>query len=122
MYILGISALYHDSAAALVKDGEIIAAVQEERFTRIKHDKSIPQHAIHYCLDFARIKESDIDEVVYYDDPIETLDRWLANVCAIGDERKNLLNFSYEAMFGEKIWIAEKIEQVLGGLERKENY
>ena len=118
MYILGISALYHDSAAVLVKDGEIIAGAQEERFTRIKHDKSLPRHAVQYCLDFAQIKGSDIDAVVYYDDPIATLDRWLANASAIGEERKNLLNFSYNAMFQEKLWIAEKIKQILGGLGR----
>lgn len=119
MYILGISALYHDSAAVLVKDGEIIAGAQEERFTRIKHDKSVPGYAIKYCLDFAQIKGSDIDAVVYYDDPIATLDRWLANASAIGEERKDLLNFSYKAMFQEKLWIAEKIKQILGGLGRR---
>ena len=55
MYILGISAFYHDSAACLIKDGEILAAAQEERFTRIKHDSSFPQKAIQYCLNEAKI-------------------------------------------------------------------
>ena len=59
MYVLGISALYHDAAAALIKDGEIIAAAQEERFTRIKHDQSVPQNAIHYCLGQAGIINYD---------------------------------------------------------------
>ena len=64
MYILGISALYHDAAAALICDGQIIAAAQEERFTRKKHDASIPFHAISYCMKQADICAVDIDEIV----------------------------------------------------------
>ena len=64
MYILGISAFYHDSAACLLKDGEIIAAAQEERFTRKKHDAGFPHHAIQYCLEEAEISASKIDNVV----------------------------------------------------------
>ena len=69
MYILGISALYHDAAAALIEDGRIIAAAQEERFTRKKHDMRIPVHAIRYCMDQAGIAPEDLECVVYYDDP-----------------------------------------------------
>jgi len=69
MYILGISAYYHDSAAALIKDGEIIAASQEERFTRIKHDASFPSSSIKYCLEAASITMNDIEQVVFYEDP-----------------------------------------------------
>ncbi|MCI8599216.1 MAG: hypothetical protein HFJ10_12395, partial [Lachnospiraceae bacterium] len=116
MYILGISTLYHDSAAALIKDGEIIAAAQEERFTRAKHDKSIPRNAIHYCMDFAHIEAENIDAVVYYDDPILTLDRFLANLTVIGDNQKDLLELSYDSMFQDKLWIAKKLEQAIGGL------
>ena len=67
-YVLGISAFYHDAAAALIKDGEIIAAAQEERFTRKKHDPSFPRNAIDYCLREARIGEEDIDLAVFHDD------------------------------------------------------
>ncbi len=63
MYILGISAFYHDSAAALIKDGEIIAAAQEERFTRKKHDSDFPQHAIDYCLHQDGIGPEQLDYV-----------------------------------------------------------
>ena len=63
MYILGISAFYHDSAACLLKDGEIVAAAQEERFTRKKHDAGFPTHAIQYCLTEAGIAAKDIDNV-----------------------------------------------------------
>ena len=67
--ILGISALYHDSAACLVRDGEIVAAAQEERFSRRKHDSRLPRHATDYCLAEAKISESEIDYVVFYDKP-----------------------------------------------------
>jgi carbamoyltransferase len=70
MYILGISAFYHDSAACLIKDGKIIAAAQEERFTRIKHDSSFPKNAIKYCLNEFDIKLKDIEKISFYDDPI----------------------------------------------------
>lgn len=69
MIILGISAYYHDSAATLIKDGEIIAAAQEERFTRIKQDSSFPVHAINYCLDEIGITVDNLDKIVFYDDP-----------------------------------------------------
>ena len=69
MYILGISAFYHDSAACVLKDGEIIAAAQEERFTRKKHDAGFPHHAILYCLKEAGIAASEIDNVVFYEKP-----------------------------------------------------
>ena len=69
MYILGISAFYHDSAACLIKNGEIIAAAQEERFTRIKHDAAFPSHAIRYCIEEAGIETSDIYNVVFYEKP-----------------------------------------------------
>ena len=69
MYFLGVSAFYHDSAAALVKDGEIVAAAQEERFTRKKHDSGFPERAIDYCLGAAGIGLADVDRVVFYDKP-----------------------------------------------------
>ena len=65
MYILGISAFYHDSAACLIKDGDIIAAVQEERFTRKKHDPSFPSHAIKYCLKEASLDGRDLSYVPF---------------------------------------------------------
>lgn len=68
-YILGISAFYHDAAAAMLKDGEIIAAAQEERFTRRKHDASFPKNAVNYCLREANIGEEDLDLVAFHNDP-----------------------------------------------------
>jgi carbamoyltransferase len=73
--VLGISAFYHDSAAALVQDGEIVAAAQEERFSRKKHDPRFPRHAVNYCLEEAFIEAADLDAVVFYDHPVLSLDR-----------------------------------------------
>ena len=69
--ILGISAFYHDSAAALVLDGEIVAAAQEERFSRIKHDSAFPSHAIEYCLREGGLSADDLDYVGFYDKPTD---------------------------------------------------
>ena len=64
--ILGISAFYHDSAACILKNGEIVAAAQEERFTRKKHDPSYPQNAINFVLDYANLKLSQVDQIVFF--------------------------------------------------------
>ncbi len=120
MYILGVSALYHDSAAVLIKDGEIIAAAQEERFTRIKHDASIPENAIRYCLNEAKIEAEDLEAVVYYDDPVLMLDRFLSNLISVKEEDVScLLDYSFESIFRDKMWIAENLKQVIGGLGKR---
>jgi carbamoyltransferase len=76
-YILGISAFYHDAAAALLRDGEIIAAAQEERFTRKKHDPGFPQHAVKYCLQEGGLGIRDLDSIVFYDKPLVKFERLL---------------------------------------------
>ena len=80
--ILGISAFYHDSAAALVVDGEIIAAAQEERFTRKKHDSSFPQHAVDYCLREAGITAEQLEYVGFYDKPLSKFERLIETYLA----------------------------------------
>jgi carbamoyltransferase len=70
MNILGLSCYYHDSAAALLVDGKVIAASEEERFSRIKHDNGFPAHAVHFCLDKAELKTNDIDYVAFYEKPL----------------------------------------------------
>lgn len=121
MYIMGISALYHDSAAAIVKDGEIIAAAQEERFTRIKHDKSIPKNAMKYCLKEAGISAEELEAVVYYDNPILTTDRFLENLKYAGKDTKDLLEFSYDSIFRDKLWVHKLIGKELDdfGIRKK---
>ena len=80
--ILGISAFYHDSAAALVVDGELVAAAQEERFTRKKHDERFPQHAIEYCLSEAGLTADQLDLVGFYEKPLLKFDRLLETYLA----------------------------------------
>ena len=82
MRLLGLSAFYHDSAAALIEDGDIVAAAQEERFTRKKHDPGFPAHAIRYCLDAAGTDLDDVDNVVFYDKPLIKFERLLETYLA----------------------------------------
>ena len=116
MNILGISCLYHDSAAVLLRDGEIIAAAQEERFTRIKHDFSVPENAIKYCLREGNITDKEIDYVVYYDKPLLTLDRYVKNILALDGKGKAVLANMCESVLGEKLWIHEKLRSGIGSL------
>lgn len=115
MNVLGISALYHDSAAALVRDGEIIAAASEERFTRKKADPSIPVQAIRYCLSKIGPKDA-IDYVVYYDNPFLTLDRWLENCIAVSPDNEQIIEKSFESTYADKLWVHELIRNAVGSL------
>jgi len=85
-YILGLSCFYHDSAAALIKDGRIIAAAEEERFTRIKNDRRFPHMAANYCLEEAGIRQRELAAVVYYDNASQTFERLLHSIAAVGAE------------------------------------
>ena len=105
MYILGVSAFYHDSAACLLKDGEIIAAAQEERFTRKKHDSGFPHHAILYCLKEANVAAKDIDNVVFYEKPFVKFERLLETYLAFAP--KGFKSFA-KAM---PVWIKDKLFQ-----------
>jgi carbamoyltransferase len=105
MYILGISAFYHDSAACLLKDGQVVAAAQEERFTRKKHDASFPHHAILYCLREANITANKIDNVVYYEKPFLKFERLLETYFAFAP--KGFKSFA-TAM---PVWIKDKLFQ-----------
>jgi carbamoyltransferase len=105
LYILGISAFYHDSAACLLLDGEIIAAAQEERFTRKKHDPSFPHHAIKYCLNEANISGTDITNVVFYEKPFVKFERLLETYLAFAP--KGFYSFA-SAM---PVWIKDKLFQ-----------
>ena len=83
MNILGISALYHDSAACLVRDGRIVAAAQEERFTRRKHDAGFPHRAVAYCLAEGGVQPGQVDRVVFYDKPLTKFSRILRTTFAV---------------------------------------
>jgi carbamoyltransferase len=103
MYILGISAFYHDSAACLVHEGDIIAAVQEERFTRKKHDSSFPHHAVRFCLAQAGIKISDVKYLVFYDKPLVKFERLLETY--VGFSPKGIQSF----LAAMPVWLKEKL-------------
>ena len=104
-YILGISAFYHDSAAALIKDGKIISAAQEERFTRKKHDPGFPSNAIKFVLNFSNIRLSEVDHIVFYEKPFLKFERLLETYVAFAP--KGFQSFS-RAM---PIWLREKLFQ-----------
>ena len=103
--ILGISAFYHDSAACILKDGKIIAAAQEERFTRIKHDPSYPHNAIEFVLKYANLKLSEVDQIVFFEKPFLKFERLLETYVAFAP--KGFVSFS-RAM---PLWIKEKLFQ-----------
>ena len=103
--ILGISAFYHDSAAAIIKDGKIVAAAQEERFTRKKHDSSYPFNAIKYCLEEANIKLNEVDNVVFYEKPFLKFERLLETYLAFAP--RGFKSFSISM----PIWLREKLFQ-----------
>ena len=103
--ILGISAFYHDSAACLLKDGKIIAAAQEERFTRKKHDPSYPHHAIEFVLSYGNLKLSEIDQIVFFEKPFLKFERLLETYVAFAP--RGFISFA-KAM---PLWIKEKLFQ-----------
>ncbi|MBT6184040.1 MAG: hypothetical protein HOI07_04745, partial [Betaproteobacteria bacterium] len=105
MYILGISAFYHDSAACLLKNGSIVAAAQEERFTRKKHDAAFPRHAINYCLSEAGVSANDIVNVVFYEKPFLKFERLLETYLAFAP--RGFRSF----LSAMPLWIKDKLFQ-----------
>ena len=112
MKILGLSAFYHDSAAALIIDGEIIAAAQEERFTRKKFDSGFPSQSIQFCLEKAGLQLSDLDEIVYYEKPFLSFERLLQSIIATAP--RSFLTF----LSAMPIWMREKLD-TRGTLKKK---
>lgn len=113
MIVLGISGLYHDSAAALIKDGIIIAAAQEERFTRIKHDKSFPSKAISYCLDYIGKSIDEIDAVVFYDKPLLKFERLLETYYQFSPKGISSFIKSMPVWLKEKMFLKKLIKDEL---------
>ena len=113
MYILGISAFYHDSAAALLKDGEIIAAAHEERFTRIKHDPDFPKKAVEYCLKEAGIKLADVEALVFYDKPLLKFERLLETYYAFAPRGVRSFLMSMPVWLKEKMFLKKLIRDEL---------
>ena len=121
--ILGISAYYHDSAAALVRDGEIVAAAQEERFTRKKHDAGFPGNAIKYCLQEARATLADVDYIVFYDKPLVKFERLLETYLAYAPAGFGSFLKAMPIWLKEKLYLKTTLKRefaALGGLKETE--
>ncbi|MCK5493828.1 MAG: hypothetical protein KAJ14_12025, partial [Candidatus Omnitrophica bacterium] len=114
MYILGISCYYHDSAAVLLKDGEILAAAQEERFTRIKHDFSFPKNSIEFCLEYAGIESNHLDFAVFHEKPFLKFERIIKTIVSSYPKSRRLFADVAINWFTDKLWIKATISEFLG--------
>ena len=117
-YVLGISCFYHDSAAALIVDGEIIAAAQEERFSRKKHDSSFPKNAIQYCLDSQGIDLRNIDSVVYYEKPLLTFERLLETYLGVAPRGGRSFIAAMQVWLKEKLFLKSNLKNQLKALQQ----
>jgi len=114
MYILGISAFYHDSAACLIKNGRICAAAQEERFTRIKHDPRFPAQSIRFCLEQAGITSKDLDYVCFYEKPVVKFDRLVKTYLMYAPKGLRSFMAAMPLWFRQKLWIKSQLKKGLG--------
>ena len=117
-FILGISCFYHDSAAVLIREGEIISAVQEERFSRKKHDSSFPQNAIKYCLKTNNLDLRDITNIVYYEKPLLTFERLLETYIAVAPRGGRSFIAAMNVWLKEKLFLKSELKK---GLKRIQN-
>ena len=114
MYILGISAFYHDSAAALLHDGELIAAAMEERFSRVKHDNGFPHLAAEFCLQQAGIEAQDLEYIVFYEKPLPKFERILQTTLNTFPRSSGLWRESMMTWLSDKLWVRSHIARGLG--------
>ena len=116
--ILGISAFYHDSAAALIIDGDIIAAAQEERFSRKKHDSAFPLKSIQYCLNSQKINLKDISAIVYYEKPLLTFERLLETYLSTSPRGIRSFVAAMQVWLKEKLFLKYEIKKQLINLQK----
>jgi carbamoyltransferase len=114
MHILGISCFYHDAAAALLRDGALIAAAEEERFSRIKHDFGFPEQSIQYCLEEAGITTGDLDYVVFYEKPFRKFDRILMTAFQSFPRSWRMFGEATINWLGDKLWMKNVIQAKIG--------
>ena len=114
MNILGISAFYHDSAAALLRDGEIVAAAQQERFSRRKHDPRLPNEAVDYCLAEAGITLDEVDAVAFYDKPLVKFERLLLTYAALAPKGIRSFYEQVPSWLSEKLFVRGTLRKELG--------
>jgi len=114
MYILGISCYYHDAAACLLQDGEVIVAAEEERFSRIKHDLSFPVNAIKFCLDYAKIKCNELNYVVFNEKPFLKFERIIKTILSTYPRSVGVFQEAIINWMADKLWIKSLIEEGVG--------
>tara|TARA_B100001093_G_scaffold256916_1_gene245657 strand:+ start:2783 stop:4633 length:1851 start_codon:yes stop_codon:yes gene_type:complete len=119
LYILGISCYFHDSAAALIENGNIVVAVQEERFSRLKHDSNFPCNAISYCLNSQKIDFRDIEAVIYYEKPLLTFERLLETYLETAPRGVRSFIASMEVWLKEKIFLKSEIKKNLENIQKE---
>ena len=114
MFVLGLSFYYHDSSAALIQDGKIIAAAEEERFSRLKHDSGFPALAIDFCLKQAGITIHDVDHVVFYEKPIVKFERILTTAFSTFPRSWRVFRESMHTWLTKKLWVKSHLKERLG--------
>ncbi|PJF27452.1 MAG: hypothetical protein CUN53_03975, partial [Phototrophicales bacterium] len=114
MYILGIACFYHDAAAALLKDGELVAAAMEERFSRQKHDNNFPKRAIEFCLRQAGITSADLDYVVFYEKPLLKFERILLSTLETFPKSADVWRDAMINWLNDKLWVKSIIQKEVG--------
>src|SRR5574341_1070499 len=114
MRILGLSCYYHDAAAVLLEDGVLVAAAQEERFSRRKHDPGFPAHAVAFCLRQAGLAAADLDYVVFYEKPFLKFERLLTTLAASVPRSATLFRESMLVWLGDKLWLKQHIADRVG--------
>jgi carbamoyltransferase len=114
MHILGVSCYYHDAAAALLHDGQLIAAAEEERFSRVKHDFNFPSNAIRFCLEQAKVQAGELDYVVFFEKPFRKFDRILASVLQTYPQSWKVFRESMIGWMLDKLWVASTLQTELG--------
>ena len=119
MYILGISCFYHDAAAALIKDGKLITAAEEERFTRVKHDFDFPKNAINFCLEHEGLSANDLDYVVFYEKPFHKFERILMTTLQNFPKSWKVFREAMLTWFGDKLWVKSIIKDKMNIEDKK---
>ncbi len=114
MNILGISCYYHDAAAALLRDGQLLAAAEEERFSRVKHDFKFPKNAINFCLETGGIRGAELDYVAFFEKPFRKFDRILMSVLQTYPQSWKIFRESMISWMIDKLWVGSKLENELG--------
>jgi carbamoyltransferase len=114
VYVLGVSCYYHDAAAALLHDGMLVAAAEEERFSRVKHDFGFPRNAIRFCLDQAKLEGRDLDYVVFFEKPFRKLDRILMTTLQTYPQSWKVFRESMISWMIDKLWVGTTLQTELG--------